>query len=70
MLLDKERFYQLHNAAMGELDDICEPGMVEEDHQKGHAEYTEALSEFYHYAFGGVPVEVLWEMAKELHKND
>ncbi|MGI6151526.1 MAG: hypothetical protein ACOYIR_06205 [Christensenellales bacterium] len=70
MVLDKERFYKLYDAAMGELDDICEPEMGDEEHKKGRAEYSEALSDFYHYAFGGVPVDVLWEVAKELHNVD
>ncbi len=70
MLLDKERFYKLHNDAMGQLDDLCDPGMEDEAHREERAEYTEALSEFYHYAFGGVPVEKLWKAAKELHSND
>ncbi len=69
-MLNKERFYQLHDKAMVQLDDLSEPGMGDEAHLEERAQYTEALSEFYHYAFGGVTVDVLWEVAKELHSID
>lgn len=69
-MLDKERFYKLRSDATGELDGLCGPGMEDEARREERAEYPEALSEFYHDASGGVPVDVLWEVAKELHRRD
>lgn len=70
MALDRERFYRMYHTAMGELDEVCEKGLVEEDYQKRKAEYAEALAEFFHYAFGGVPVDALWEAAEKLQSGD
>jgi|GEM_PF-1785916 len=70
MPLDRERFDRLYRAAMGGLDEVCERGLVEEDYRKRKAEYAEALAEFFHYAFGGVPADALWEAATKLQAGD
>ena len=67
-MLEKEVFFKLHDEAMHELDDLCASEMSDETVRKEQVEYTEKLADFYHYAFGGLPAEKLWELALLAHK--